>query len=171
MTTNPPNQELASLAIKAARALHDEKRHYRIAAEENARLRTENARLLSERHTTNAALADRDVALKAAENRIAELEAAASAGLKSLSSFIFDTTDPGADAFGAQWLLQQAMPQVDDPFAEPDRYRDEILRQAAKRQRDFIVSDDYACEHWESAMDVADLIDPDEQTATSEGGA
>ncbi|WP_275558600.1 hypothetical protein [Streptomyces sp. 5-6(2022)] len=74
MTTNPPNQELASLAVNAANALHDEKRHYRIAAEENARLRAENARLLSERQETNAALAERDVALKAAEKRIAELD-------------------------------------------------------------------------------------------------
>lgn len=37
--------ELASLAVNAANALRDEKRHYRIAAEENARLRAETAQL------------------------------------------------------------------------------------------------------------------------------
>ncbi|MGW6652454.1 hypothetical protein AMK23_26190 [Streptomyces sp. CB02130] len=37
------NAELASLAVNAANALRDEKRHYRIACEENARLRAELA--------------------------------------------------------------------------------------------------------------------------------
>ncbi|MFD8088733.1 hypothetical protein [Streptomyces malaysiensis] len=40
-----PNQELASLAVNAANALHDEKRHYRIAVAEVERL----TRLLGER--------------------------------------------------------------------------------------------------------------------------
>lgn len=97
--------------------------------------------------------------------RVTQLETAAAAGLRSLSSFIFDSSDPGADAFGAQWLLQQAMPQADDPFAQPGRYRDEILREAAKRQREFVLSDDFVCDDWEAALDVVDLIDPDEQPA------
>ncbi|MFD5386314.1 hypothetical protein ACFWMG_15460 [Streptomyces sp. NPDC127074] len=160
--------------IRGSVGVFGDKQHAEFTAhapDDVAALLDEIDRLRAERHTTNAKLAERDVALKAAKKRVAELEAAASAGLKSLSSFIFDTTDPGVDALGAQWLLGQAMPQVDDPFAEPNRYRDEILRQAAKRQRDFIVSDDYVCDDWEAALDVADLIDPDEQTATSEGGA
>lgn len=116
---SPEREELASLAVNAANALSDEKRHYQIAAEENARLReelaarqediaflerntlpelrrtaqshedgkkrwrtraekaeAENARLLSERQETNSKLVERDVALKAAEKRIAELEGA-----------------------------------------------------------------------------------------------
>lgn len=44
-----PNPELAALAVNAANALTDEKRHYRIAAEENARLRAELDRLRAER--------------------------------------------------------------------------------------------------------------------------
>ncbi|MGW3428028.1 hypothetical protein ACWDHW_08725 [Streptomyces melanosporofaciens] len=171
-------ERVASFECGAERAM------YRLACELRHELAKERAeadrltRLLGERDGELELLRGRaesagDYYRRAqeAKKRVAELEAAASAGLKSLSSFIFDTTDPGVDALGAQWLLQQTMPQTDDPFAEPNRYRDEILRQAAKRQRDFIVSDDYACEGWEAALDVVDLIDPDEQTAATEGGA
>ncbi|MFJ4637508.1 hypothetical protein ACIP69_18025 [Streptomyces hygroscopicus] len=42
---SPSERQLAGLAVNAANALHDEKRHYRIAAEENARLQAEVARL------------------------------------------------------------------------------------------------------------------------------
>ncbi|CAL9668250.1 hypothetical protein SUDANB145_07274 (plasmid) [Streptomyces sp. enrichment culture] len=42
-------EELASLAVNAANALRDEKRHYEIACEENARLRAEVERLRADR--------------------------------------------------------------------------------------------------------------------------
>ncbi|WP_445520530.1 hypothetical protein [Streptomyces sp. NEAU-174] len=186
MTTNPIPAEQRLAAFGERVASFDcgaELAMYQLACE----LRDELAKERAEADRVSRLLGARDIELERlrdraesageyyrraqeAKKRIAELEAAASAGLKSLSSFIFDTTDPGVDALGAQWLLQKVMPQVDNPFAEPNRYRDEILRQAAKRQRDFIVSDDYVCDDWEAALDVVDLIDPDEQTATSEGG-
>jgi hypothetical protein len=64
--------------------------------------------------------------------RIAELENALAATGRSLSSFIFDADDPGADALGAQWLYQQAMPQADDPFAQPRAFRSSVFSEAAK---------------------------------------
>lgn len=64
--------------------------------------------------------------------RIAELETALAAAGRSLSSFIFDSDDPGADALGAQWLYHQAMPQADDPFAQPRAFRSSVFSEAAK---------------------------------------
>lgn len=63
--------------------------------------------------------------------RIAELENALAAAGRSLSSFIFDSDDPGADALGAQWLYHQAMPQADDPFAQPRAFRSSVFSEAA----------------------------------------
>ncbi|MET9521458.1 hypothetical protein [Streptomyces coeruleorubidus] len=63
--------------------------------------------------------------------RIAELETALAAVGRSLSSFIFDSDDPGADALGAQWLYHQAMPQADDPFAQPRAFRSSVFSEAA----------------------------------------
>ncbi|MEV8548377.1 hypothetical protein AB0L04_00780 [Streptomyces glaucescens] len=64
--------------------------------------------------------------------RVAALENALAATGRSLSSFIFDSDDPGADALGAQWLYHQAMPQVDDPFAQPRAFRSSVFSEAAK---------------------------------------
>lgn len=64
--------------------------------------------------------------------RIAELESALAAAGRSLSSFIFDSDDPGADALGAQWLYQQAMPHADDPFAQPRAFRSSVFSEASK---------------------------------------
>lgn len=64
--------------------------------------------------------------------RIAELENALAAAGRSLSSFIFDSDDPGADALGAQWLYHQAMPQADDPFAQPRAFRSSVFTEASK---------------------------------------
>jgi hypothetical protein len=64
--------------------------------------------------------------------RIAELETALAATGRSLSSFIFDSDDPGADALGAQWLYHQAVPQMDDPFAQPRAFRSSVFSEAAK---------------------------------------
>jgi hypothetical protein len=64
--------------------------------------------------------------------RIAELETALAATGRSLSSFIFDSDDPGADALGAQWLYHQAMPQADDPFAQPRAFRSSVFSEASK---------------------------------------
>ncbi|MDH3037863.1 hypothetical protein [Streptomyces sp. TRM75561] len=64
--------------------------------------------------------------------RIAELENALAAAGRSLSSFIFDSDDPSADALGAQWLYHQAMPQADDPFAQPRAFRSSVFSEAAK---------------------------------------
>ncbi|MGW5711661.1 hypothetical protein [Streptomyces olivaceus] len=64
--------------------------------------------------------------------RVAELESALVAAGRSLSSFIFDSTDPGADALGAQWLYQQAMPHADGPFAQPRAYRSSVFAEASK---------------------------------------
>ncbi|MEU3613415.1 hypothetical protein ABZ725_14025 [Streptomyces sp. NPDC006872] len=64
--------------------------------------------------------------------RIAKLEDALAATGRSLSSFIFDSDDPGADALGAQWLYHQAMPQADDPFAQPRAFRSSVFTEAAK---------------------------------------
>lgn len=64
--------------------------------------------------------------------RIAELEAALTATGRSLSSFIFDSDDPGADALGAQWLYHQAMPHADDPFAQPRAFRSSVFSEASQ---------------------------------------
>lgn len=68
--------------------------------------------------------------------RIAELENALAAAGRSLSSFIFDSDDPGADALGAQWLYQQAMPHADDPFAQPRAFRSSVFTEASKAVED-----------------------------------
>lgn len=68
----------------------------------------------------------------AAHARIAELENALTATGQSLSSFIFDADDPGADALGAQWLYHQVMPQADDPFAQPRAFRSSVFSEASK---------------------------------------
>lgn len=64
--------------------------------------------------------------------RIVELENALAATGRSLSSFIFDSDDPGADALGAQWFYHQAMPQADDPFAQPRAFRSSVFSEASK---------------------------------------
>lgn len=64
--------------------------------------------------------------------RIVELENALAAAGRSLSSFIFDSDDPGADALGAQWLYHQVMPQADDPFAQPRAFRSSVFSEASK---------------------------------------
>ncbi|MFF5670293.1 hypothetical protein [Streptomyces hygroscopicus] len=64
-----PEGELASLAVNAARALKDEQRHHRIAAEENARLRAENAVLRSVQ-PGNARLYDTSVSLDRERNAL-----------------------------------------------------------------------------------------------------
>ncbi|MEU4154733.1 hypothetical protein [Streptomyces antimycoticus] len=64
--------------------------------------------------------------------RGAELENALAATGRSLSSFIFDSDDPGADALGAQWLYHQAMPNTDDPFAQPRAFRSSVFSEAAQ---------------------------------------
>ncbi len=103
------------------------------------------------------------VELGSTRARVAELENALAATGRSLSSFIFDSEDPGADAFAAQWLYRQARPEAaDDPFDQPTRFRTEILREAVAKQRKFIDSDEYVSEDWEAAHTVVDLIDPDE---------
>lgn len=66
-----------------------------------------------------------------AHARIAELENALAAAGRSLSSFIFDSDDPGTDALGAQWLYHQAMPHADDPFAQPRAFRSSVFSEAA----------------------------------------
>ncbi|GHD70515.1 hypothetical protein GCM10010317_077940 [Streptomyces mirabilis] len=63
--------------------------------------------------------------------RTVDLENALAATGRSLSSFIFDSTDPGADALGAQWLYHQAMPHADDPFAQPRAFRSSVFSEAA----------------------------------------
>ncbi|MDQ0694299.1 hypothetical protein [Streptomyces sp. W4I9-2] len=65
-------------------------------------------------------------------NRVAKLETALEATGRSLSSFIFDSDDPGADALGAQWLYWQAMPLVDDPFVQPRAFRSSVFSEASK---------------------------------------
>ena len=70
--------------------------------------------------------------LRVARGRVAALENALAAAGRSLSSFIFDSDDPGADALGAQWLYHQAMPQADDPFAQPRALRSSVFSEAAK---------------------------------------
>ncbi|UPZ27730.1 hypothetical protein MUK60_07760 [Streptomyces sp. LRE541] len=64
--------------------------------------------------------------------RAVKLENALAATGRSLSSFIFDSDDPGADALGAQWLYHQAMPQADDPFAQPRAFRSSVFSEASK---------------------------------------
>jgi hypothetical protein len=73
-----------------------------------------------------------ETAQKKQAARIAELENALAATGRSLSSFIFDADDPGADALGAQWLYHQAMPQADDPFAQPRAFRSSVFSEASK---------------------------------------
>ncbi|MFE0039370.1 hypothetical protein [Streptomyces sp. NPDC059015] len=41
-----------------------------------------------------------------------------------------------------------------------DAFRDEVLREAAEKQRKFVLSEDFVCDDWEAALDVANLIDP-----------
>lgn len=64
--------------------------------------------------------------------RTDELENALAATGRSLSSFIFDSDDPGVGALGAQWLYHQAIPQADDPFAQPRAFRSSVFSEAAK---------------------------------------
>lgn len=64
--------------------------------------------------------------------RTTELENALAATGRSLSDFIFDSDDPGTAALGAQWLYHQAMPQADDPFAQPRAFRSSVFSEAAK---------------------------------------
>ncbi|MET7429567.1 hypothetical protein ABZT16_11295 [Streptomyces flaveolus] len=73
-----------------------------------------------------------ETAQKKQAARIAELEAALAATGRSLSSFIFDSDDPGTDALGAQWLYHQAMPNADDPFAQPRAFRSSVFSEASK---------------------------------------
>lgn len=73
MTTRT-EQELASVAVNAAHALQDERRHYEIACGEIANLRTRVEALLAERHTTNESLDDAVKAIRTKDQRIAELE-------------------------------------------------------------------------------------------------
>jgi hypothetical protein len=77
-------------------------------------------------------LHEAETAAKKQAARIAELENALAATGRSLSSFIFDSDDPGADALGAQWLYHQAMPQADDPFAQPRAFRSSVFTEASK---------------------------------------
>jgi len=81
-----------------------------------------------------------------AHARIAELENALAATGRSLSSFIFDSDDPGADALGAQWLYHQAMPNADDPFAQPRAFRSSVFSEAAKavEEMDGHASDEHS---------------------------
>ena len=89
-----------------------------------------------------------------AHARIAVLERALAAAGRSLSSFIFDSDDPGADALGAQWLYHQAMPQADDPFAQPRAFRSSVFSEAATavEQLDGQAPDDHR-EHPQSYLD------------------
>ncbi|WP_143668323.1 hypothetical protein [Streptomyces sp. f150] len=64
--------------------------------------------------------------------RSEKLETALAATGRSLSSFIFDADDPGADALGAQWLYWQAMPLVDDPFVQARMFRSSVFSEASK---------------------------------------
>ncbi|MEU1433966.1 hypothetical protein ABZ438_07695 [Streptomyces sp. NPDC005786] len=73
-----------------------------------------------------------ETAQKKQAARIVQLENALAATGRSLSSFIFDSEDPGTDALGAQWLYGQAMPQADDPFAQPRAFRSSVFSEASK---------------------------------------
>lgn len=77
-------------------------------------------------------LHEAETAQKKQAARIAELENALAATGRALSSFIFDSDDPGTDALGAQWLYHQAMPHADDPFAQPRAFRSSVFSEAAK---------------------------------------
>jgi hypothetical protein len=99
--------------------------------------------------------------------RIAELETALAAVGRSLSSFIFDSDDPGVDALGAQWLYHQALPQADDPFAQPRAFRASVFEEAAKAalRVDIVTGDDhrehpqaYIEGHSAGVEDVADCL-------------
>jgi hypothetical protein len=91
-------------------------------------------------------LHEAETAQKKQAARIAELENALAATGRSLSSFIFDADDPGADALGAQWLYHQAMPNADDPFAQPRAFRSSVFSEAAKavEEMDGHPSDDHS---------------------------
>ena len=39
-------------------------------------------------------------------------------------------------------------------------FRTAILAEAAETQRKFVLSDEFVCDDWEAALQVADLIDP-----------
>ncbi|MER6821621.1 hypothetical protein ABT316_19185 [Streptomyces cellulosae] len=52
--------------------------------------------------------------------RVAELEAAALEGRSVLAAFCHDLDDPGSNAFGALFLLQQATPSVPMQRCEPE---------------------------------------------------
>ncbi|WP_158711211.1 hypothetical protein [Streptomyces sp. NRRL S-1824] len=77
-------------------------------------------------------LHEAETAQKRQAARIVELETALAAAGRSLSSFIFTSDDPGTDALGAQWLYHQAMPNADDPFAQPRAFRSSVFSEAAK---------------------------------------
>jgi hypothetical protein len=102
------------------------------AREDVPALLAEVDRLRAERAETNASLDNAVKTIREQRDRITKLENALAATGRSLSSFIFDSSDPGADALGAQWLYHQVMPQADDPFAQPRAFRASVLEEAAK---------------------------------------
>lgn len=158
-----PARELLAYQVAAARAMLGDAENYtetKLSWDVKVAESPETYTIVIQRHAPGALTPHE--ARQRAEARAAKLETALAAAGRSLSTFIFDSSDPGTDALAAQWLYQQAMPQAaDDPLTEPNRYRDEVLREAAGRQRKFVDSDDYASEDWEAAHAVIDLIDPD----------
>lgn len=159
-----PARELLAYQVAAARAMLGDAENYtetKLSWDVKVAESPETYTIVIQRHAPGALTPHE--ARQRAEARAAKLETALAAAGRSLSTFIFDSSDPGSDALAAQWLYQQAMPQAaDDPLTEPNRYRDEVLREAAGRQRKFVDSDDYASEDWEAAHAVIDLIDPDQ---------
>jgi archaellum component FlaC len=77
-------------------------------------------------------LQNADEEIQRLKARVDELDTALAATGRSLSSFVFDSDDPGADALGAQWLYHQARPNADDPFAQPRAFRSSVFSEAAK---------------------------------------
>lgn len=99
-----------------------------------------------------------------AEARVAKLEPALAATGRSLSLFIFDSDDPGADALGAQWLYGQAMPTADDPFQQPRAFRSSVFSEAARAaegldEADAARSKDYRVGYTDGVLEVAEHLE------------
>lgn len=77
------------------------------------------ASLETERHRTNEWADDAAEALRRDRDRIAELEVAAIEGRAALAALCHDLEDPGSNAFGALFLLQQATPGTPMEPGEP----------------------------------------------------
>lgn len=99
-------------------------------------LRARVVELEAERHTTNEALDEVVKAVRAKSERIAELETVGVQARAALGALCYDLADPGSNALGALYLLQQVTVWTDGKPDDGERalakHDAQVLRQAAE---------------------------------------